>query len=115
MDRLLERYVPQRFTTWFSEENDISQFAHIDEEDIDITLSDNILSIKGKREATSEEKNKDYYRAERSYGSFVCRVDLPSLVDVNKIDASVKKGVLAIHIKKSEKPKAKERKIKIHS
>lgn len=81
--------------------------------DIDVTLADNILTIKGTRKTEAEEKKDDYFRVERSYGSFQRRVELPSEVNENKIDASVKKGVLRLHLPKTERAKAHEKKIAI--
>lgn len=131
MDRLLDRYVPSRFTDLFAENADLSHFASldvtdtdksieikvdvpgVDEKDIEVTLSDNILTIKGERESKTEKEKENFYSCERSFGSFVRRVDLPSEIDENKIQASLSKGVLNLHMPKSEKAKAKERKIKV--
>jgi len=83
--------------------------------DIDVTLTDNLLTIKGNRETEAEAKREDYYRLERSYGNFQRRVELPSEVNEKKIDAIVKNGVLALHLPKSDRAKSHERKIKIKS
>lgn len=86
----------------------------MDVDDITVTLTDKtLLTIKGERKTESEEKLKDYYRVERAYGSFLRRVDLPAEVDENKIDASVKRGVLSLHLPKTAQAKAHEKKIKI--
>ncbi|WP_308910508.1 Hsp20/alpha crystallin family protein [Pseudokordiimonas caeni] len=85
----------------------------MDVDDIDVRLVDNILTIKGERKTESEEKREDYYCSERSFGSFVRRFELPVDVEEGKIEASVKRGVLTVHLPKSAKAKAHEKKIAI--
>ncbi|MFC4346855.1 Hsp20/alpha crystallin family protein [Kordiimonas lipolytica] len=86
----------------------------MDVDDINVTLTDKtLLTIRGERKTESEEKLKDFYRVERAYGSFLRRIDLPAEVDENKIDASVKRGVLSLHLPKTAQAKAHEKKIKI--
>ncbi|MGE0410145.1 MAG: Hsp20/alpha crystallin family protein [Amphiplicatus sp.] len=84
-------------------------------EDIDITLTDSALRIKGKRESRKEEKSKSVHRIEREYGEFERRVALPCEVDADKIDAALKDGVLTIKLPKSAKAKEQERKIEVHA
>lgn len=83
----------------------------IKEENIEITLDKNILTIKGTQE--EEKANKEYWRVERSVGSFKRSFALPSLVDVENIQALYDKGILTIHFPK--KPKTVPRKIEIKS
>ena len=87
----------------------------IEEKDIDISLSDHALVIKGEREGREEEEKEDYHRIERSYGAFERRVALPCDVDADRVNATLDKGVLTITLPKSEKAKASERKIAIAS
>jgi HSP20 family protein len=82
-------------------------------EDIDVRLNDNVLTIKGERKEETEEKREGYHCAERSYGSFQRRFSLPVEVNEDKIEASVKHGVLTLRLPKSEKAKAHEKKIAI--
>jgi HSP20 family protein len=84
-------------------------------EDIDITLGDSTLHIRGRRESKKEEKGKSFYRSEREYGEFDRRIALPCEVDANRIDAGLKDGVLTIRLPKSAKAKEQERKIEIHA
>jgi HSP20 family protein len=84
-------------------------------DDIDITLTDNSLRIKGKRESRKEEKNETHHRVEREYGAFERRVALPCEVDADRIDAALKDGVLTVKLPKSAKAKEQERKIEIHT
>ncbi len=133
MNRLFDRYVPDKLTHLFSDDDDKNYFATmdvsdtdkaieikmdvpgVDEKDIEVKINDNILTIRGKRETSSEEENDNFRRMERSFGSFVRRLELPTDIDEKKVDAIVKKGVLSLTIPKSEKAITKERKIKIKS
>jgi len=85
----------------------------IDAKDIDISLTGDVLTIKGEKKQEREEKEEDYHLVERSYGSYSRSVRLPAEVESNKIKASYKNGILNITLPKSEKVKAKEVKIKV--
>jgi HSP20 family protein len=78
------------------------------EEDVDVSVVGDTLSIKGERKTETEVKDEDYYRCERSYGSFYRSVPLPSNVDANKIEASFDDGVLEVALPKSAKIKPKK-------
>ena len=82
----------------------------IDAKDIDISLTGDVLTIKGEKR---QEKEEDYHLVERSYGSFSRSVRLPAEVESDRIKASYKNGILNITLPKSEKVKAKEVKIKV--
>jgi len=81
--------------------------------DIDISLSDGVLTIKGGKKKEKEEKEADYHLVERSYGAFTRSVRLPKEVQSDKISASYKDGILNVTLPKSEKAKKKEIKIKV--
>ncbi|NIN01155.1 MAG: Hsp20 family protein [candidate division Zixibacteria bacterium] len=83
----------------------------IDPKDIDISLTNDVLTIKGEKKHEQEEKEENYHRIERSYGSFSRSTRLPREVQSDKIKASYKNGVLKITLPKSEE--AKEIKIKV--
>jgi HSP20 family protein len=70
------------------------------ENDIEVTLSDGHLHIRGEKHAEKEDKDKNYHRIERSYGSFQRSVALPAEVDREKVDASFKNGVLTVVLPK---------------
>ena len=70
--------------------------------DFDISVHDGVLTIKGERKHESEDKNENYHRIERRYGSFYRSVRLPSEVDANEVGASYKNGVLDIRLPKVE-------------
>jgi len=90
-----------------------AELPGIDPKDIDISLSDGMLTIKGEKKREKEEKEADYHLVERSYGAFVRSVQLPKEVQGNKISASYKDGILKITLPKSEEAKKKEVKIKV--
>lgn len=85
----------------------------IDKKDISINLSDGLLTIKGEKKQEKEEKSENYRCVERRYGTFSRTVRLPFEVEVDKVDATYKDGVLKITVPKSEA--AKPRKIEIKS
>ncbi|HEY4308709.1 MAG TPA: Hsp20/alpha crystallin family protein [Pirellulales bacterium] len=82
-------------------------------EEIDVQLTDNILTVSGQRREEKEEKGKTYHRVERHHGSFSRTVALPCSVDEAKVDAQYKDGVLTIKIPKTDAAKAC--KIKVHA
>ena len=81
------------------------------EEDIDISVVGDTLTIKGERKAESEVKEEDYYCCERSYGSFSRSIAVPSNVDAKKIEASYEDGVLEVSLPKA--PEVKPKKIAV--
>jgi HSP20 family protein len=85
----------------------------LESKDIDISLSDGLLTIKGEKKQEREEKEENYHLVERSYGSFTRSIRLPNEVQSDKINASYKNGVLKIVLPKSEEAKKKEIKIKV--
>ena len=84
----------------------------MDQKDIDVSLSDGVLTIKGEKKQEKEDKNEDYHTVERRYGAFSRTMRLPVEVDIDKVDATYKKGVLKITLPKSEPAKPKKIKIK---
>lgn len=81
----------------------------VDEDDVQLELANNALTIKGEKRQESKEENKDYYRIERSYGSFQRVLSLPEDADQDAIDAQFKNGVLTVRLprKAVAKPKGK--------
>lgn len=76
-------------------------------EDIKIELENNMLSIRGEKKEEKEVKKENYHRIESYSGSFSRSFSLPRNVDVQKIEASMKDGVLELHLAKSEEKKAR--------
>lgn len=80
--------------------------------DVDITLTENTLTIKGEKKASDEVKGENFYRVESAYGAFQRTIPLPVPVRNEKVKASFKDGVLEIRLPKVEE-KAKGIKIKV--
>lgn len=81
------------------------------EEDVDVSVVGDRLTIKGEKKAESEVKEENYYRSERSYGSFFRSIDLPSDADPSKIEANYDDGVLEVAIAKTAAVKPKKVKV----
>jgi HSP20 family protein len=90
-----------------------AELPGIDPKDIDISLNEGVLTIKGEKRQEKEEKEEGYHLIERSYGSFTRSIRLPREIQNEKINASYKNGVLKITLPKSEEAKKKEIKIKV--
>jgi HSP20 family protein len=85
-----------------------AELPGLDQEDIDVSLSNGTLLIRGEKREEKEEKGESYYRSERAYGAFRRDIPLPSAVDAEQVDAVFKKGVLTITLPKTEEAKAKK-------
>jgi HSP20 family protein len=81
--------------------------------DIDISLAQGVLTIRGEKKQEKEEKEENYHFVERSYGSFSRSVRLPGEVQSDKIKAAYKEGILRVTLPKTEETKKKEIKIKV--
>lgn len=92
-----------------------AELPGMDEKDIDVSVSNEVLTIKGEKKAEKEEKKPNYYRMERSYGTFQRSIPLPTEVEKDQVQASFKKGVLSIVLPKSEKAVKENKKIEIKS
>jgi HSP20 family protein len=86
-----------------------AELPGMDEKEIDVSLSHGVLTISGEKREEKEDKGKNYYRMERSYGSFQRSVPLPSEVDEDKAEATFKKGVLTITLPKAAAARASKR------
>jgi HSP20 family protein len=75
------------------------------EDDVDIEIKDNVLTVSGERKAESEEKGEGYHRVERSFGSFSRSLTLPQGIDPEKIEAGFENGVLEVRIPKPSEAK----------
>ncbi|MDY6795198.1 MAG: Hsp20/alpha crystallin family protein [Actinomycetota bacterium] len=82
-------------------------------EDIDISIDDRVLTVKGERTFTDEVKEEHYHRMERAYGSFERRIALPRDVNIDDIHASVTDGVLEVEMPEMEEVKPKKIPIKV--
>ena len=77
-------------------------------EDVNISITDNILTLKGEKKQEKEVKEENYHRIERSYGSFQRSFTLPVKIQHEKVKATFKDGVLNISIPKAEEVKPKQ-------
>ncbi len=85
----------------------------VDKKDVKIIVQNDVLTIKGEKKQESEKKDDNYFRVERSYGTFQRSFTLPASVASDKIDASYNNGVLTISIPKLEEAKPKEIEVKV--
>jgi HSP20 family protein len=90
-----------------------AELPGMDEKDIEVKFADGVLTIKGEKQDEKEEKKKDYYLHERSYGSFHRALQLPNGIDEDKIEATFKKGVLKVTLPKSAEAQKAEKKIAV--
>lgn len=84
----------------------------IDPKDLDISLDNNILTIKGEQKEEKEEKKKNYHRVERAYSALQRSIMLPSEVDSSRISAKNKNGVVTITMPKTAESKRKKIEVK---
>ena len=80
----------------------------LSEEDVNIELEDNVLTISGERKAEHEERKEGYYRVERSSGTFSRSLTLPEGVDPDAVKASFDRGVLEVRVPKPEAKKPRK-------
>jgi HSP20 family protein len=136
MDRMMEDFFGRRFRPWwperwargddlgvkaptvdvFEEKDDIvvkAELPGMEKENIEVNLTDHMLTIKGEKKKEEEIKEEKYYRSERSYGAFVRTLELPRDVHGDKVKATFKNGVLEVRMPKTEEAKAKEIKVKV--
>jgi HSP20 family protein len=116
MDRLFDRFWEEDFRQlpsmgeWapaldVSETKDAvmvkAEIPGMESKDIQLSLHDQFLTLKGEKKQEKEEKEEHYYRSERSYGAFVRTVRLPATVDGSKVTATFKNGLLTVTLPKA--------------
>ena len=87
----------------------------IDEKDIDVRIENNVLTVHGERKFEKEEKEENFRRVERQYGSFTRTFTLPTTVDAEKVSANYDKGILKIALPKKAEAKPKQIKVNVGS
>ncbi len=112
-------------TSTFAPPVDVYEDAHnitlkievpgIDEKDIDVQIENNTLTVHGERKFEKEEKEENYRRVERQYGSFTRSFTLPNTVDAEHIQAHYDKGILKIQLAKKAEAKPKQIKVNVGS
>src|SRR5277367_861589 len=85
----------------------------IDEKDIDVSIQNNTLTVRGERKIEKDEKEENFRRIERQYGSFVRSFTLPSTVDPGQVSAHCDKGVLKINLAKRVEAKPTQIKVNV--
>ena len=119
MNRVFDGYSPVRtriapsypaLNIWSNEEGLVvnAEVPGIDVEDIDISVVGETLTLSGARKSEDLEEGARYHRQERGYGKFNRSVELPFPVDIDKVEATFKNGVLHISLPRSEADKPKK-------
>lgn len=114
--RTAERFEVAPSVDIFEEGNDVVMKADIPgitKEDLKIDLADNVLTLSGEKKKEEKVERDEYYRYERSFGSFCRRFELPADLDTGKIKAQFKDGVLEVRIPKTKAVEKKHKKITI--
>ncbi len=101
----------------FEEGNDVvikAEIPGVKKEDLDVNLSEDTITIIGEKRSEEKVERKDFYRVERSAGSFTRKCQLPAEIQPDKAKASFKDGTLEVRIPKTEAAKEKVRKLTIN-
>ncbi len=117
MDKMFDRspwlfgYGPRRFDFDWSPSVDISEtdkeyliraaLPAVKKEDVKVTYEDGLLTLSGERRKKEEEKGEKFHRVESFYGNFSRSFELPDTIDVERISAEAKDGVLTVHVPKT--------------
>jgi HSP20 family protein len=102
----------------YEDEHDITlkiDVPGIDEKDIDVRIENNTLTVHGERKFEKEEKEENFRRVERQYGSFTRQFTLPNTVDTEHVQANYDKGTLKIQLAKKAEAKPKQIKVNVGS
>jgi HSP20 family protein len=90
-----------------------AEIPEVKKEDVHVSVSNGVMTLKGERKQEKEEKGKKFHRIERHYGSFCRSFTLPDDVDASKVSASFKDGMLTITLPKAAESKPKAIEIKV--
>jgi HSP20 family protein len=100
----------------FETDNEIvvkAELPEVKNEDVRVTIDNNMLTIRGERKFSEETKKDSYHRMERSYGEFFRSFTLPQFIDATKVGAEFKNGILRITLPKREEAKPKQLEVKV--
>lgn len=114
-DQWMEEYEGQLAIDAYQTDDDVilkAPIAGVSADDLEISITDEVVNIKGERRESSEIKKENYFCQECYWGSFSRSYVLPTVVDSEKAQASLKNGILTIIIPKQEKTKTRLVKIK---
>ena len=92
-----------------------AELPGMEENEIEVSVKEGVLTIKGEKKEPKGYKPENYFRAERQYGRFVREIELPCEVETEKIDASCKNGVLTVMLPKSKEAEKEVKKIAVHT
>jgi HSP20 family protein len=90
-----------------------AELPDMNKEDIEITVENNTLTLRGEKKVDNELKDENCHRIERTYGSFSRAFSLPTTVDTSKVSADYKKGVLTIKLPIREEAKPKQIQVQV--
>ncbi|MBU2511025.1 Hsp20/alpha crystallin family protein [bacterium] len=90
-----------------------AELPGMEEKDIEVVLKNRVLTIKGEKKSEEKKEEKEFYKVERSFGSFQRSIQIPDEIEVDKIKASFKNGVLQVTLPKSESAQKKVRRIEV--
>lgn len=90
-----------------------AEMPGVSEKNVDVTLADGVITIKGEQDQKTERKDKNFYLSERRFGSFRRSVRIPDSVDQDRIEAAIKDGVLTVTLPKSAEAKRQARKVAV--
>ena len=91
----------------------VAELPGMDEKNIEVKIANGMLTIKGEKQEEKEEEKQDYYVRERSFGSFERTFQVSDGVDIDKVDASFKKGVLTVTLPKTAEAQKAEKKVTV--
>ena len=91
----------------------VAELPGMDEKNIEVKIANSMLTIKGEKQEEKQEEKQDYYIRERSFGSFERTFPVPDGVELDKVDASFKKGVLTVTLPKTAEAQKVEKKITV--
>lgn len=90
-----------------------AELPGLEQDNIEVKVANGVLTIRSEKQEEKEEKNKNYYRRERSFGSFARSFQVPDDVDTKKIEANLKNGVLSVTLPKSPEAQKAEKQIAV--
>ncbi len=93
----------------------VAELPGMDEKNIEVKIADGMLTIMGEKQEEKEEVKQDYYLRERSFGSFERTFPVPDGVDLEKVDAAFRKGVLTVTLPKTTEAQRAEKKITVRT
>jgi HSP20 family protein len=91
-----------------------AELPDVKREDIDLSIENDMLTLRGEKKMDSEVKDEQYHRVERVYGAFTRSFSLPSTLDTTKVSADYKNGVLEIRLPRREEAKPKQIQVQVN-